>query len=237
MRSRTWSREPGAVFVRPTGLSSRLGEEAVEVLAAGAEAVNVHVDGVAELGDRGDLARLHHVPEMRVGRHLPAHPDVLRRHPAALDQRLRCESRPQRHAARARITRGHAEPERIAGKRRRRRGEVAAHPCVQRGAGEGAGERKEPAAVYDPPVELGQGRAWIRHSFPLVRRWWRGPTSFWVAEGRRRKRCSVWRRQRCQARRQVGPGEPAVLTRVDLSEAAEPRAALTPMLIYQPTRA
>jgi hypothetical protein len=95
------------------------GTEAVEVLGAGPQAIELDVDAVAPLGSGLVLAAAHDAPEAVVERDLPVHVHIAVRHAAAA-QRGGREPGPQHRAVRRRIAGGHAERERIADEPRRR---------------------------------------------------------------------------------------------------------------------
>ena len=103
-----------------------VGQEAVEVLAAGRRPFTSTWTEWPSSGTAAARAGLLDVPEARVRRDLPAHADVLRRHAATLHQRLRREARPQRHTVGRGIARSDAEAERIGLQARSCEREVAA---------------------------------------------------------------------------------------------------------------
>ncbi len=126
--------------------------EPVPVLAAGVQAVGVHVHRPVELGVRPGRAATLGALEPLVPGDLPADPHAARRrHSGAGLQRARREPGPQHHGLRQRVAGGDAQRERVLGEGARgefvllgvRARQVDAEG--ERGGGRGDGE--EPAAV------------------------------------------------------------------------------------------
>jgi len=155
------------------GLRARL--EAVEVLAPRPQALNLDMDRMGQLGPRLHRAATHYPGEALVLGHLETHPVGLGRQAAAavLGQRLRRETRPEHHAVRPEIARGHPEAERVVGEER----------PGQRATGRGSARRdgqpsraqprpaQKPASAHARAVPVALDRH--RSLFPR----WPGPTA------------------------------------------------------------
>jgi hypothetical protein len=129
----------------------RAADEAVEVLAARVEPVDLDVDRVRERRPRGRPAAVHQPPHAGILGQLPAHLDGPRLHPAVGDERLRREPGPEHDAVGRRIARGDAERERVRA--------VALRPAVREVEREAAERRR------------GRERAGAeQHSSPRLRR-------------------------------------------------------------------